>query len=473
MKTVHLVVAAPDFKSVVALRDASGWRVPRVDAANNVSRVNLASQLREKLDQIGPADLVHWAPLPWPDASFTDQYCAAVSHRPALARSDNNRRIAVVDPEELLTDSNLSAPEQLAVRTAMSRLQMPVAKFDSHTEFVEAVAWAERQFVQATGTRATTVTRYRGRRVDLVIRLKADADAAYLKAGVERVPDESALTERLRTLRLDQFPETLAVDLRHHRWLYRELKGTPLADGPFRPEAIFEAVRALASLQVATLDVPAIAASLAHRHRSAVQIFHAVDAVVEHAWRSTQPSPSAPLLEGWKTMSHAMIRTCGAIDALEVPCALVLSDLSMGNILVRPDGVGFIDLANAHWALPVLPLWRFVRDIEQRQWVRDPAARLSMRQAIVENFVNEWARIVPPPVMTQAIAHLWLVGRLFGILMASSGLDRYEQALGSELPAGFRATQLVGRVRDLLESFAERTLVPSGKPDTASALDLR
>jgi hypothetical protein len=475
MRTVHLIVATRDLKAVVAVRGDDGWRVPRVEAVDTVSRISLASQLRTRLDQMTAADLVHWAPLPWQDESFTDQYCAAIAHGTTFTTAGCNGTAAFLDREQILSDRLLPVAEHLAVRTALSRLERPVAPFDSHAEFVETLAWGKRQFAEVTGTRATTVTRYRGTRHDLVIRFQTGADAAYLKAGCERVPDEGVLTQHLRGVRPDLFPETLAIDVRKRRWLYREIPGSPLADLALTPDNILATVRALASLQVDTIVVPAIADHIAHRRRNAVELFQTVDGVVEHAWRSAPAmSADASLIEAWKTMGNAMSRICTSIDVLDVPHALVLSDLSDENVLMTPAGVAFIDVLNAYWSCPVLPLWRLVRCLEWRPPLRDPIIGPSIRQAIVESFVAEWARVVSPRAMRQAIAHLWLLGRLFGILMTTNGLNHYEEALGMELPASYRAARLAWRVRDLLRSFAERTLMPRlAEPDAASALDLR
>jgi hypothetical protein len=62
--------------------------------------------------------------------------------------------------------------------------------------------------------------------------------------------------------------------------------------------------------------------------------------------------------------------------------------------------------------------------------------------------------------MSRAVESLRYVGQLFGILMASSDLDRYEQNLGLPLPPGYRLDRLAARIRAALVTEAMDTLDP-------------
>jgi hypothetical protein len=474
VSTVHLVVTTSDLKGIITVEGVDGWHLPRVEASNQTSRLSLAALLRTTLDQLTPAELVCWSPLPAADGGLThDQYCVAVA-RTATLNPIPCAKTFIVSREQLLADGMLSQVEQSAVRTAVSRLETPMAIFDSQPEVSEALAWGECAFAEVTGARVLTPTRYRNTRHDLVVRFEFGGDAAFLKAGPGRVPDEAVLTQHLWILRPHQFPETIALDRNRYRWLYRELRGTSLASSLTRTN-ILAAVRAVASLQRETLTVSAIADHLAHRRRSVAELFHEVDAVVRHTWRSVPPkSADGMLLSAWNTVGEGIMRTCIELDSLGIPSALVLSDLSVENVLVTQHGIGFIDVGNSYWSHPILPMWRFIRDSELHLEPDDPRRGSTMRQAIVETFTAVWANAVPPQSLRRAFDHLWLIGRLFSILMRSHGVDRYQEALGYELPAGYRASCLAGRVRSLLRSFAERSLMPRvTEPDAASALDLR
>jgi hypothetical protein len=324
------------------------------------------------------------------------------------------------------------------------------------------------------GKRITGVARYRHERRDLVARFETDTDAVFLKAGRERFADEAIITQYLHTVVPDLVPETIALDPLTCRWLYREIPGVMMSTEVFGLHTVIAAVRALVVLQQATLGSKHIERHVALRRQTAVDLYHAVDSYVERAWRSVPPSDAVtPVLHTWRTLRQGMVRACEAVDHLEVPLTLVPSDYWSQNILITRQGIGLIDLGNSFWSIPVLPLWRFVRDIKRRLPASDPTARESTRSAIGTAFVEAWAPAIPPRIMARAIAQLWLIGRLFGIQIAAYDTDLTEQSLGIELPPGYKAVRLEGRVRELSYEFAQQVVLPRGiEPELATALDL-
>jgi hypothetical protein len=477
MKVFRLVITTPDLCSVIAIRSTTGWRLPRVEVANGISRMSLANHLRETVQKIASASIAHWAPLsPYAD-NANDHYCVAITHsqEPTACRGRETRdhdgaahdRLLVVGRTAFLSDSPLA--EGLAMQSAMSRLEHPRAIFDSRDEFANALAWGEHHFTDATGTQPTTTTLYRGGRHELVIRFASDSDAAYLKVGAERIPFESSLTQQLWKVRPRLFSETLAVDAQTHRWLCREIEGTLLSRLSLTLDTVLTIVRALASIQIETLRLPSVASHLTQRRRTAMDLLERVNALLERIWLGLpSDAPEAPLIDVWKTLDSAMFRRCAAFDALDMPAALTLADLTEGNVLVAPGHIGFIDIVDSYWANPVLSLWRFVRRLQQDRTFSDGTWFVaSTHAAIVETFVEQWAPVVLPRVMAQAISDLWLPGRLLEILMFSGGMDRYEQELGQKLPAQYRATRLAVYIRELTRSFGGRLVMP--RVDTTEA----
>lgn len=351
VKTVYLVVVTPDLRQVAIVHGGKGWRLPRWD---RLKRIPPASGTNERLPleaYVRPTDIVHWAPLPPRDVSDTSgsYYCLAVATEHPADRHDGHRNEHVLtECEYLLSDNTLTAQEQLAVRMALSRLEAPAVMFDSPADVSAAIAWARRQ-IDKTGARITSVARYRQNRRELIARFETSTGGMYLKAGKERFADEAILTQHLHALLPRHIPETVAEDRRHHRWLYRELPGVMMASVPLKRHTIVAAVRALVSLQQVTLGSDVVARHVAPRRQTATELFRVVDAYVERAWCSVQPSsPLAPVVGAWRTLREAMVRACTAVDQLEVPSVLVPSDFWSQNIIVTlGDGIGLIDLGHS------------------------------------------------------------------------------------------------------------------------------
>jgi hypothetical protein len=473
---VYLVVTTPDFQRIAVRNGAAGPTLPRWDGIGRIPPTSKGPQLPSLATCVGPTDIVHWAPLPPRDCSDGSDvhYCLAVAEgNHANGRFGDCEDLIFEERETLLTGDLLAPREQSALQTALARLEAPAALFDSEAAVKTAIDWARQRIVDTTGARIDSTTRYRQQRHDLIVRFGTDRGTLYLKAGKERFADEAMLTGLLETLLPDRVPKTLALDPLGHRWLYRELPGIMLSQTALDREAIVAAVQALAALQQVTIGSEPIVRHVARRRQTAVELFDVVDDKIERAWRPAHPSDARDAVVGaWRSLRQSIRGTCAAVDRLDIPLALVPSDFGAHNIVMTPQGIGFIDLGHSFWSCPVLPLWRFVRDLKWRLRSSDAATRAAVRRAIGTAFVEAWRPGVPAQAMTLAIGYMWLIGRLFGIQIAACDLDAYEDAVGTTLPEGYRAARLAARVRDLMQAFAQRAITPGVAPALSSALDL-
>jgi hypothetical protein len=477
VRTVYLVATTQDFKRIAVVKGRRGWQLPRWDGSKRIPPGR--DEPLPLTAHINPTDIVHWSRLPPRDFADTDgdMYCLAVLGKRVGGLADERLdEFVLLDREHALTQNLLSGREQLAVVLSLSRAEAPVAAFDSHEEVRATIAWAEHQIAEAACSPITAIARYRHDRHDLIVRIQTGPDAMYLKSGKERFTDEARLTQLLHALLPDYVPETIAAEPSTHRWLYREMPGVMMSTVPVDHHTTVAAVRALVSIQQATLDSEHIARHVAARRQTAIDLYRAVDSYVEHAWHSVHPSDAlASVADTWTSLRDAMLRACAAVDQLDVPLALVPSDYWSQNILITPRGIGIIDLGNSFWSHPVLPLWRLVRDTKRRISRNGDvsAAGVSIRAAIGSAFIDAWSSLVPARVMTRAIEQLWLIGRLFGIQIAALDLDLAEQSLGMDLPPAYRAARLADRIRDLSRAFALQVIVPRRtEPELAEALNL-
>jgi hypothetical protein len=137
-----------------------------------------------------------------------------------------------------------------------------------------------------------------------------------------------------------------------------------------------------------------------------------------------------------------MLSVCVAFDGLQLPLTLVLSDFWTRNILRTSDGIGFIDVGDSYWSSPILPLWRFINDVETRL---ESSERV--RESIEHSFVSAWADVVAPADMYAGLARLPFLGALFTILLVAEGINLEERALGGNASPDFRAAVLTPYLR--------------------------
>jgi hypothetical protein len=439
MPRFHIVAVTADLDRALAVYTPAGAWLPFLD---DVPRTKLPAVIDTMFAQVAARmDLVHWAPLP-PDPSFAgdSQYCLVIISAPVLWGSAE-----LVSTSALLSGETLSTVQRLALNIALSRLRSPVYPFDSAAQVADALAWAERAIADRTGSPLLSKVRRRCERYNYVVQFSTTAGTLYLKGGPDRIADEATLVNLLWTVRPRQLPETLAVDRVRQCWLYSALPGEPLIGPRLTTTTAAAAARALASLQKQAMTVQAVEEHLSDRRLNAIQLLRRVNRMVEGAFTSTRSAHDAVILiDAWRHSIWTIQNRCTEVDALSLPQTLVISDFWTENVLVTPDGFGFIDVGFSYWSYPFLPLWRFTRDVERQVRTGDATV------AITRAFVDEWADVIPASIMIQALNSLGLLGRLFAILMASLSLDLHERGLGTELPAGYRAAYLAPRVRRVL-----------------------
>jgi hypothetical protein len=440
MPRFHVVGISTELTHALVFRTSTGTFLPCL----TTSRVGLPSVVEAMFAQlVATTDIVHWAPLPSNhDLPGSDWYCVALIAKPVPSRG-----VELVPTERLLTDGALPRSQRQALSIALSRLKSPVHPFDSATQVAQALAWAERLITGQCGNHVLGRSRLRCERYNYVVEYSTTEGLMYLKGGSDRIADEAVLADRLWSLRPRQLPETVAIDRTRHCWLYRAVPGQPLTR-ELNAASAAAAARALASLQKETLDAPSVESHLFDRHLNAVDLLQRVDEIVEDACASIPSIPEdAYPITAWRRSIQTIRKRCDAVDALALPKALVISDFWTGNILVTPDGFGFIDVGYSYWSYPFIPLWRLTRDVERRLRTGDAYT------VITRAFVDEWASAVPPERMLHALESFELLGRLFAVLMASLTSDLHQRGLGIELPAGYRAGYLASRVRRVLATI--------------------
>lgn len=393
-------------------------------------------------------DIVHVAPVSFDSSGESSHwYCLA-----RVSGSLVSDRITDVALTELSGTKPLLAIQQQALRLSLQRLQAPDAPFDSPARVDDALQWAEREIrdrIDSGDSATLATTRHRCGRHEYVVRMQTTAGAVYFKSGRARARDEGVLTRLLHRLSPHRFPETLALDTAAHHWLYRELAGEPLNGPAFTADRALMAVSALVSVQKQALATPAIHDHLIDREMNATQLLEKVDDAIRDAWRSPGPNAdSYGVFHQWcATATADQLQTiCHTVDGCGVPLTLTLSDFWTPNVIWTPAAsVGFIDLEMSCWSCPMLSLWRFVQDTEQRLG-RDSR----IRERIYEAFTRGWSEAIAPETMTSLLAQLPLLGSLFTILLFSGSLDSRAAALGAELPPGYRAYQLVPHIQKVL-----------------------
>ena len=432
MRRFHLIGVSPDLSRTLAIQTSAGWLLPWMD---DNPRVGLPAQVHAILSpMVSTLYILHEAPLQ--DARSTNQilqgYCAVLASGTILSK-----HVQFVANIDLLVMPSVLSLQREGWLLALQRLRAPVADFDCRARVAAALAWAECQVRSHTGADVLSMARHRCSRHEYVVRLETTKGRMYFKGGRERVADEGVLTHQVHGLHPSVVPETVALDLAAGRWIYRELPGSTLVGSTLTMSTALSVVPVLVELQKRAAQSSAVRQHLSTRCLSAVDLIELTDRIV----RSEQ------INEGWPSSLYTLVERCLAIDGLNLPSGLVLSDLWAHNILITPTGVGFIDLERSYWTLPFLSLWRFIQDVEGALQTGGVA-----RTRIEAAFVSAWADVVNPRDMTTALNELPLLGRLFDLLLASRELDLRERDLGSPLPTGARATVLSRHVRRLLES---------------------
>lgn len=461
MIRLHIVAVTPDLASVVVEQTAAGWRLPSVD---HVSRAGVAAAIRTTLERISAtAQVVHWAPIA-PDMEGVggggDEpralgYCLAVVSGPLQAREVT---CASVDS---LSSGTAAVPRQRdALRIALARARTPAESFDSGPQVTAALDWAANEIVTRLAARITAVTTHRCARNYYIVAFTTTHGTFFLKAGRGVVEDEARLCELFRTVAPDQVPDGLSVDRQGDRWLYHAIPGEPLVGPRLTPARVDAVVQALVRLQKQAMNVPGVREHLASRTVRACDVLAMAGQLVTEVFRSPS-SRDAELLDTWADAGGEMRQACARIDALGLPLTLALSDFWTENIIVTERGFGFIDLENAYWSYPFLPLWRFGLDVERRL-----PAEHGIRALIDDTFTNAWADLIPPRDMRRALADFPVLGRLFDLLMAECDVNRYQRVLGADLPTGYRAARLRPRLTALIVALA------TGRSATPSATSL-
>jgi hypothetical protein len=438
---VHLLALTRDRDGVLAIHTDAGWLLPRAEHAGQSS--TLASAIDAVLRRLSAtAQIIHWAPLAsgaggasaGPGAVDRQMYAIASLSGPVVSSGAKDTPF-----ESLLSTPALLPVQRDAVQTAVSRLRAPRLPFDSEDQVAAALEWATRA-IAATGAQVIAAAAHRCARSSRVVRFDTTVGRMYLKAGRGRASDEARLCDLLAAIAPRRFPTTAALDTDQECWLYHAMEGEPLTGSRLSVARAMAAVDALVDLQKRTMTAAAIKTHLSTRCLRAQDLMARVCEAIERIWHD-----DAGPIEQWRTFIGLATRSCARLDELDVPLTLAFSDFWTENILMTPDGIGFIDVENAYWTFPFVPLWRFGRDVD-RQLRTGGIIRRRLEQRLVE----AWADTVDRRVMTQALAGFPLLGRLFGLLMASADLDRYEQELGGPLPASYRATQLRARLMSLM-----------------------
>jgi hypothetical protein len=445
----HVVAFLPDLDRVLAIPTAAGWLLPHIDGSWGPGFTRgVEGMVASSLD--AKADVVHVAPLSFEASGRGSHwYCLVVVSAPAVSSP-----IAAMPPSTLLATPPLLPTQAQALRLALKRLLTPDAPFDSPARVADALQWAEQQTRERTGAQVVTVARHRCSRYDYVVRLHTTAGIVYFKGGTGRVQDEGALTQLLHGLSPQLFPDTLAIDQSARRWIYRELAGESLHGSAFAMDRVLTAVSALASMQKAALTVPAVQAHLSDSAIDATQLFDRVNHAVQQAWHTASDDTAGRGFDRWCAERDDIRSTCEAIDGWGVPLTLTLSDFWTPNLIWNSSTgvVGFIDVERSYWAPPVLSLWRLVSEMEKRL-----GKDCQVRERIEETFIRAWADVIDPKTMRGLLATLPFLGQLFATLLIVRSLDSRVQALGAELPPGYRANELAPHISRFLRAVPMTT----------------
>jgi hypothetical protein len=449
MRRFHIVCVTRDLEKTLVIDTAAGWLLPWLDD-NPILELpeQVGTMLRPFLASF---DIVHEAPLP--DTATPDRiaqgYCVVVTsdqpssaHGRLVANAELSRRPAILHFQ------------QQAWWLALERLRAPVANFDSSAQVDAALEWAECQAAGCLRGRVLSMIRHRCSRHEYVLRIETTHGTMYFKGGVERVADEGVLTQLLHALDATVVPETLAIDVGAGRWIYRELAGALMAGSSLTMSTVLDVVSVLAGLQKRALASPPVRDHLRSQSLTAVDLFEQTDRTIESVCERSviggrNIDDTVSVVKSWRSERGEMFERCVSVDRLGIPQTLAFSDFWSRNILTTPDGgIGFIDLERCYWSYPFFPLWRFSHEVEQALQAGG-AARTQMESA----FVTTWSDVVSPRDMTTALGELPLLGRLFGLLIASRELELRERDLGSPLPLERRARVLLRQVRRLLDGL--------------------
>lgn len=446
-RRLHIVAVSEDLSWTLALQTTGGWLLPWIDVDGHET---LFPRLEARLASLVTLrELIHAAPIPPQHNDDVRQgYCVALVSDPRAAVD-----VAAVSHQTLVSTRALLPRQRAAWNTAMDRLRVPSASFDGREQTTAARQWAEHELMARLGVHVVSVVPHRCLRDDYVVRYQTANGAAYFKGGPERARDEGELTRRLWAVSPQHFPETISLDTVGCRWLYRELPGRPLSTRQLTIEMAVAAIRTLAMLQRRVLDAPDICRHLESRRVTASELFARVDAIVGQTWlfEAVAPAQEDGLRRSWDEHCDRMRATCAAIDALDLPQTLVISDLWPGNVLATPHGIGFVDLGQSYWSYPVLSLSRFIKNVEAALHSRGRA-----RTAIEHAFVDSWAEVVDPARMRKALPHLSLLNRLLGTVLKNSQVARWQQDLLEELPGWYRAIELRRFVQSCIDASVVR-----------------
>jgi Phosphotransferase enzyme family len=219
--------------------------------------------------------------------------------------------------------------------------------------FAETDAWLDRL---VTRTGPTRQVKQWG--IAAVLRTPTTTGAVYTKAVLPELGREPAVTRFLAERAGPPFARLITID--GLRWLAEDFGGLP-------PEP--DAVRRMAAIQLATIDVSRVLAELGCPSLNLVP-----------------PIVPADLRE-------PLLACAERLAAYDLPATVLHRDLHPGNVVRRPDGILVHDWSFASIGPPLLDLGSWLWDAS------DDAARLS-----IEAYFDAWSPVVDPVVLRNAWA---------------------------------------------------------------------
>jgi hypothetical protein len=402
----HVVIGSPERPGLLLLPDRAGWRLPAFseDERHFWQEVgHVSGWLRTHLG--APATTLRCLDIAYqPEQELVSKVYAAVLRDPAWTPPPG-ARWAVRDELVALPLAHESHRSLLAEWFAWyDNAATPDHRVPWYMPgwYEQATAWATSQLRQAGLRPGGSAEQLRSWQRAAILRLPTAEGAAYLKAVPPVFNHEPALTAALAAAHPGRFAEPIALDPDRGWLLMHELPGTTLDllrddhDLPYWEQALatfaevqIASTRRLPELRALGLPTRPLA-SLATRLAPLL-----ADPAATLPGRPAGLSPTER--EQLLAFATRLDLLSAELAAYALPESLEHGDFWAGQVVVGPQGCGFLDWSDSSLAHPFFSLLLFLVEIEDF-FPHEPGVRERLRDAYLE----PWATLAPAVDLTRA-----------------------------------------------------------------------
>jgi len=234
-----------------------------------------------------------------------------------------------------------------------------------------------------------------------LIRFETNGPAVWFKAVGEPNVHEYRIITLLTKLRPNGFPTILASRDDWCGWLMEEAKGAP-PNEKTQEEAWRRVAFSLARLQGETRKYADELCAAGCRDLRTPQLLTCmpqflglmISLMERQIVRSPAPLSPSQLDE----LEKKLVAGCQILGALPWPDSLGQSDFSLGNLLIGPDRIVFLDWAEAHVGCPVFTLEYLLALLQKQR-----SGQTSWQDSLRKVYSAYWQSVLPRTAVTEAL----------------------------------------------------------------------